>query len=147
MKRLFTLLCCAAVLMWSGCSKDDDGEGILTSPDAIVGKWQLIRATEHYKEDGRWYNDIEYDLETQNEGMLYFEIYGSDGIARYEKYLDGVYSSGVRDEYHYENGNIYYIGFDTTSEVTVLTSTKLVYRDYFSEEGEYDESILKRVDE
>lgn len=144
-RNFIFLFFCATALVWGGCSKDD-GEGILTSPDAIVGKWQLVRATEHYKEDGRWYNDIEYDLETQSEGMLYFEIYGSDGIARYEKYLDGVYSSGIRDEYHYENGNIYYIGFDATSEVTVLTATKLVYRDYFSEEGEYDESIMKRVE-
>lgn len=145
MKKFFAFLLCAATLVgFAGCS-DDDEEGILTSPDALVGKWQLVRTVEHYYEDGRWFDDTEYDVDELNGGDLFFEIYEPDGTWRFENYyLDGTLWNSGSLSWRYENGYIYHGDYDPC-QVIVLTDSKLVTRDYY-DDGEYDEDTFMRIE-
>lgn len=143
-KFLAFLLCAATACGFAGCS-DDEEEGILTSPEALVGKWQLVRSIEHYCEDGRWYDDVEYDVDELNGGDLFFEIYETDGTYRYENYrLDGTLWRSGTYGWRYENGRIYHGDFDPYV-VVVLTASKLVVRDYDNDE-EYDEDTYRRIE-
>ncbi len=144
MKKFLAFLLCAATLAgFAGCSDDDD-EGILTSPDALVGKWQLIRTVEHYCEDGRWFDVTDYDVEELNGGDLFFEIYEPDGTYRYENYyLDGTLWKSGSYIWRYEDGYIYHDQY--SCEVIVLTESKLVAR-YHDGDGEYEEDTLMRIE-
>lgn len=145
MKKLFTFLFCTATLAGiAGCSDDED-ESILTSPDALVGKWQLVRTVEHYYEDGKWHTETEYDVDANNESFLFFEIYESNGTHRSERYsLENTLLDSREYIWRYENGYIYIDNYDPY-QVYQLTKSKLVTRDYY-DDGEYDEDTFIRIE-
>ena len=144
-KKLFALLFCAALLGASaGCSDDkDEGEGVLTDPSALVGKWQVIQELEHYQRNGEWHDVVDYDVDNLNGGDLFFEIFESNGVYRYENYdLNGTMWKSGSNTWRYENEIIHIDRYAYT--VIVLTPSKLVYRDYDDEE--YEEITLVRIE-
>lgn len=154
MKKIFMVLTGAAMFVLGGCSKDDDG--VLTDPAALVGKWQLVKEVEYYKEDGKWYSDVEYDVNDPNhesnygDDNLYFDYYKADGSYYSEKYSnDGVLlRRGNTYTWSYENGILKVGSFDPT-KVVVLTSSKLVTRDEWYDNGQldsYDLMTYRRVE-
>lgn len=149
MKRLLNWLFCAALaLSLAACSDDDEGEGVLTDPGALVGKWQLVKTIDHYQEDGQWHDGLDYDVNEFNNGDLFFEIYKSDGTRRFENYsLNGTLWNSGTDAWRYENGIIYIddAGHTYPYEVIVLTETKLVTRDHDGD-GEYEEDTFVRIE-
>ena len=90
MKRFFTFLCCAAVLTWVGCSKDEDNTIDLTQ---LVGTWEMTRMYDG--EDGTWDNEYgaEYGfvvtLEFREDGtcVISRQVSGSSPSVRYETYV------------------------------------------------------------
>ncbi len=137
MKKIFAVIFCATALLWGGCSKDE-AEGVLTSPEALVGKWQLIKVVECYKEDGKWYTEVEYDINKNiGDNELYYNIYNADGT-----------TDETGQTWRYEDGKIILSDrADDPVEVRVLTASKLVVRDYFDYYGgeDYDEATYRRV--
>lgn len=152
MKKILSVLAGAAMLALGGCS-DDDAEGVLTSPAALIGKWQEVKCVEYYKEDGKWYTDVEYDVNDPNhesnygDDNLYFDYFEADGTHYRESYSkDGVLlGRGSSYTWSYENGLLQIGGYDPV-KVVVLTSSKLVTRDDWGDGCEdYDLTTYRRV--
>lgn len=146
MKHFFTCFCCAAVLAWSGCTKDNDG----VNPDQLIGKWLL---TSEYDE---WVNDRgeiegEYDPYTFEESF-YIEFWADNTGAMW----DTTAGTTDREEFGYR--------FDTGSQILYWTSgglsdddnppyieklnaSELIMTWYRMDEGQRvrDKSIFQRV--
>ena len=82
MKKIFAFLLCAVTFAnIAGCSDDED-ESILTSPDALVGKWEC------YKDYDGEFDVWDYDY---GEGIdLYLYEFRADGTGAYrlDDYMD-----------------------------------------------------------
>lgn len=154
MKKVFMVLSGAAMFVLGGCSNDD--EGVLTDPAALVGKWQEVKAVEYYKEDGKWYTDVEYDVNNPDhesnygDDDLYFDYFEADGTYYSETYSkDGVLlGRGNTYTWSYENGVLKVGSYPV--KVVVLTSSKLVTRDeWYDDAGRldnYDLVTYRRVE-
>ena len=147
MKKLFTLICCAALLGGlSSCSDDDEGEGVLTDPEALIGKWQLVSNYYHYYEDGAWHTDEDYNVETADYDD--FDLFSGDGTAWSERYSKQgtLLSKHTPTSWSYSDGILMLDVYP--QEIRVLTETKLVMCEYDGDtigEGDYEEFIFVRV--
>ncbi|OUQ50254.1 hypothetical protein B5E60_13155 [Alistipes sp. An116] len=146
MKRLFLFFCCAAVLLWSGCSKDSDG----VNPDQLIGKWLL---TSEYDE---WVNDQgevegEYDPYTFEESF-YIE-FRADATGTIWDTTEG--STKEEFGYRFDTGSqmLYwtYGGLsddDNPPYIEKLNASELIMTWYYEEGGKRlsEKSIFQRVD-
>jgi len=151
MKKILSIILSAAtaLALCTACDKDENNEeGVLTSPDAMIGKWQLVREVVYYNEDGHWYNDVDYDVDNDNHGSLHFETYKADGTFRREHYdLTGTLTWSDTQAWRYENGMLLYPDGERQyqARVIVLTGSKLVMR-WDEDYGEYEEHTYRRVE-
>ena len=143
MKRLFTLLCCAAALSWSGCTKDNDDNTV--DPAQLVGTWELTK--DYYAEYDEW--DEEWGAEF---GYIRTIEFRADGTAKTHLddqgyILDREYTYTIEskmltmtDPEYPDHPEIY--------RIEKLTSSELVLAyDYEGEDGKTytDKGYYKRI--
>lgn len=110
MKRFLFLMIVTVAIIFTGCSKDDDGSG----SGELVGKWEAV--AEHELQSGQW--QLEYEYES---GETVWEFTSGGKLSVYE---EGVKEYTVTYSYDASKKQLTMMGI--VCEVEKLTSTELV---------------------